>query len=254
MGSETFDPKRFFRLVKLDLALNAGWILPGAAVFFCLMSAGSLSGEFLSGEKPRAPYFFAFVLFVGGLVLTSLAFAELGDRRKIHGFLLLPCSALEKYLSRYVLTSWVYVAASLAEYSGFIVLAQGVNAFFGGQPFSYSGCFNPRLVHLIIAYLVVHPVFLAGAVYFKKQAFLKTLVAIFALPFSLMGFVTVLTRILYHNTIFSPDLSFRWFTGSLMHFLMVISLITRWPFLALPPLLLVIGYLRLKEREAADGV
>jgi hypothetical protein len=263
MKSDNFNLKRFLRLLRADLALNAGWILPAAAVFFWVMTVGSLFKGFLSGNPPIAPFFYFFMLFLGGLIMTSLSFAELADRRKTHGFLLLPCSAFEKYLSRYILTSWLYVAGSLIAYSAFIFLAGTVYSLFHAHTFSYSACFKHQNVRYLFYYLLVHPVFLMGAVYFKKQAFLKTAVAVLALPFILFSFHTLLIRIFYHDTIFLPNYSsqtgFFPFIYSRWEFpnfdlMDIFWLLTLWPFPALPPFLLIIGYLRLKEREAVDGV
>ena len=257
MPSDTFNLKRFLRLVRADLALNTGWILPGAAVFFWVMTVGSLFKGFLTGDPPIAPFFYGVMFFLGGIVMTSLSFSELSDRRRTHGFLLLPCSTLEKYLSRYVLTSWIYVAGSLLVYSVFIFLAGTVHSLVQAKPFSYSACFNQEHVQFLFYYLLVHPVFLLGALFFKRQTFLKTAVAILALPISLMYFRIILVRILYHDSIFLPynySFVFYPFYDVFGDFPSIIWLVIQWPFPVLPPLLLIVGYIRLKEREAVDGV
>jgi hypothetical protein len=257
MPSDTFSLKRFLRLVKADLALNTEWILPGAAVFFWVMTVGSFFKGFLTGDSPVAPGFYLCMMFLGGFFLTSLSFAELGDLRKTRAYLLLPCSAIEKYLSRYLLTSWFYVAASLLAYSAFIFFAGALYSIIKAQPFSFSACFNPANVRYLFDYLLIHPVFLAGAVYFKRQTFLKTMVVILALPAALMGFRMLWDRILYYNSIFHPDhydVFFNIFSVYFKDLRNVICVVSSWPFPALPPFLLIIGYLRLKERESVDGI
>jgi hypothetical protein len=255
--SDTFNWKRFLRLIRMDLTLNAGWISSGTAVLFCLMTAGCLIDGFLTGDKPRAPYYYAFLLFLGGLILTSLSFAETADRRKMHGFLLLPCSTLEKYLSRYVLTSWLVVAAGVGFYSFFIFLARGAYALIDGQPFVFSVFFTRVQMWILLGYLIVHPIFLAGAVFFKKQPFLITVAAIYALTFVLMCFISLLKHVLYWNTIFLPVSSttaFNPLEGYHWDLLGIAFLWARWPSVVLPPLIFLIGYIRLKETESIDGI
>lgn len=263
MKSDVFNWRRFLRLVRADLALNSGWILPGLAVFLCVMTVGSLFKGFFSDDPPIAPFFYFIMLSIGGILLASLSFAELGDRKKEHAYLLLPGSAFEKYLSRYILTSWLYVAGSLFVYSVFILAAAGVYPLFHVKQFSISACFKLKLFLYLLYYLMFHPVFFLGAVYFRKHAFLKTLVALLSLPFILMCFQFLLTRILYHDSVFLPENHFR---GMFFPFLSshwdlwffdlwaIPWLLNLWLFPAIPPFLLIVGYIRLKEREAVDGV
>jgi hypothetical protein len=263
MKSDTFNLKRFLRLLRADLALNAGWILPGAAVFFWAMIVGSFFRGFLTTDTPIAPYFYISMLFFGGIILTSLSFAELGDQKKEHAYLLLPGSAFEKFLSRYILTSWIFMAGILLVYSVFIVIARGVYPLFSDQPFSFSACFDLKLGRTLYYYPLIHPVFFLGAVYFRKQALLKTAVAVIALPIILVCFQILLTRILYHNSVFLPENHFRGFFFPLLashwDFWIIDArdipwLLSLWLFPALPPALLIVGYIRFKEREAVDGV
>jgi hypothetical protein len=257
MKSDVFNWRRFLRLVRADIALNSGWILPGAAVFFWAMIVGSFFKGFLSGDSPPAPFFYILIFSLGGFFLTSRSFTELSDRRKMHGYLLLPGSMLEKYLSRYILTSWLYVAGGVFVYSLFIFLAGGVFSLFHEQPFSYSGFFKPELVQYLLYFLAVHPVFFMGSVYFNNQVLLKTLMVILALPSSLMLYRILLLRILYHDTVFLPNQhSFIFYPifDFIRDPMFIFSVVTRWPFPALPPFLLIIGYIHLKEREAVDGI
>jgi hypothetical protein len=263
MKSDFFNGRRFLRLVRADLALNTGWILPGAAVFFWVMTVGSLFKGFFSSDTSVAPYFFISMLFFGGIFLTSFSFAEVGDQKKEHAYLLLPGSAFEKYLSRYILTSWIYMAGSLFVYTFFIIIARGVYPLFSDQPFSFSACFDLKLGRSLYYYLLVHPVFFLGAVYFRRQALLKTAVAVIALPLVLVCFQTLLIRILYHNSVFLPENNFRglflpllasnWYFW-IFDVWSIPWLLSLWVFPALPPLLLIVGYFRLREREAVDGI
>ena len=263
MPSDTFNMRRFLRLVRADLALNTGWILPGAAVFFWVMTVGSFFKGFLTTDTPIAPYFYMSMVFFGGIILTSLSFGELGDQKKELAYLLLPGSTFEKYLSRYILTSWVYMAGCLFVYSVFIIIARGVYPLLSDQPFSFTACFDFKLGRSLYFYPLIHPVFFLGALYFRRQALLKTAVVAIALPVILVCFQTLLTRILYHNSVFLPESRYRGYFFPLFvsnwDFWMIDVrsipwLLSLWLFPALPPLFLIAGYFRLKEREAVDGV
>jgi hypothetical protein len=280
MKSDIFNLKRFLRLVQADLVLNKGWIFLGTTVFFCVMTVGSLYPGFLTGPRPSAPDFFLFVLFLSGLVLASLSFSELASRGKTHAFLQLPCSTFEKYLSRYFLTSWVYVLAGLIVYSVFIFLARfALSVFhepmiasprfynfyrsvFHGQMDAYTRFFHfydHEIAVTIFYYLIFHAVSFMGAAYYKRQVFLKTTAVFLVSYLSLIYFQKLLIRILYQNIVFHPepfldipilDPIWRYSRGSMFF----VSLLTQWPSPFLSVMFLIIGYLRLKEREAVDGV
>jgi hypothetical protein len=263
MQSDTFNLKRFLRLVRADLALNTGWIFLGSAVYLWVMTIGCLFKGFLTGDRPIAPYFYEAMLFLSGLFLASMSYTEFSDRRKTHSYLLLPSSPLEKYLSRYLLTSWIYIAYSLLVYAAFIFAAMGMVSLFHGHPLPYASFFPKKSIVFLTYYLLAHSVFFWGALYFRRYTFLKTLIVTFSLPFIMLYFCTFMTSILFHDSIFIPEMSislsfipifnpygYLWIPD----FQWLLYLLMRWPYPALPPILLVVAYFRLKEKEAVHGV
>src|SRR5579872_5309262 len=100
--SDIFSFSRLFRLIGNDLSLHKKTILLSAIALLIFFSLFAFS------------YFF--VLYVGGLTLTSMAFYDVHDKQKAHLFLMLPCSNLERWLSKWFLTSIGYIVGTLLVY------------------------------------------------------------------------------------------------------------------------------------------
>jgi len=62
---------------------------------------------------------FPYVLIAGGLIFTSLIFADLHHPLQRFRFLTLPCSNLERFLSRYLLSAPLFYLYVLATYAAF---------------------------------------------------------------------------------------------------------------------------------------
>src|SRR5437870_5174244 len=106
---DTIRPQRLLRLLTNDLRLQTKTILITAitvAVFLALL-------PFHVTGSPDA-YFL--ILYIGGFIVTSMAFNELHDRNKAHYYLTLPCSNLERFLNKWLLTSIGYAIGTLLIY------------------------------------------------------------------------------------------------------------------------------------------
>ena len=105
----TFSPQRLWLLIKRDITIGyRGTLIAAAAVggfvlLFSLLSAIDTRND---------PYYYgmyAALLFLGGYIVTSLAFREVHREESGTFYLTLPGSALEKYLSKLLVTSVGYV-------------------------------------------------------------------------------------------------------------------------------------------------
>jgi hypothetical protein len=188
------------------------------------------------------PFFFA-----GGYVFTSTIFSELHKSNRGYLFLTLPASALEKLLASWLITSVLYVIASIF----IIFLMNVILKVFSGNVMPLFNLFQPSLLKSYAVYLVTQPVFLLGAIYFRGVNFLKTTLALFVIVFIVSIYSTVAARlIVVHN--FSnihafdgnmPDNLMNFFENIFAPTIKIIF----WYCLA--PFFMVVSYFRLKERE-----
>jgi hypothetical protein len=194
-----FSARRFALLLRRDF--SAGYksvIIAMAAVggFIFLVTVISALARQL-GPIHKTMYYP--LLFIGGYVVTSLAFKELHLNGQSVFYLTLPGSGLEKYLSKLLVTSAGYAFGSLFFYTAVSAAAEGVNRLiFGyGHPF-----FNPFQRYTLIAvavYLVTQAVFLVGSVYFRKLAFIKTNLYIWLFGIVLAVLVAVITWLIFRD-------------------------------------------------------
>ncbi len=173
-ASDIFDLRRFALLLQRDFHSGyRGVLIAMAAVGGSVIVISALT----MFQGPAAGFhlnLFVNLLFIGGYIVTSLAFKEMHQNGRAHLYMTLPGSALEKFGSKLLVTSAGYALGAVVFYTAVAAASEGINRLiFGyGHPF-----FNPlsREVLLLLAvYLVTQGVFLAGAVFFRRFAFLKT--------------------------------------------------------------------------------
>jgi hypothetical protein len=172
------DFRRLGLLLQRDLQGGyRGVLITMAAVagFVVLVSALSLLGG-AAGEGFRAFHvgMYTNLLFVGGFVVTSLAFREMYQNGRGYQYLTLPGSALEKFTSKLLLTSVGYALATLVVYSAAAAVSEGINRAIFGFGHALFNPFTREVLTAALVYLVLQSVFLAGSVYFRKLAFVKT--------------------------------------------------------------------------------
>ena len=103
-----FSFRRLSLFIKSDLAINSATIFTfGITTFAVLFLYGLVSANELRADNFH-PVIFAWILFGGGLWLTSKAFADLHNEDQNQNFLLLPASNLEKLLGRLLLMTIGY--------------------------------------------------------------------------------------------------------------------------------------------------
>lgn len=158
-------------LILNDLKLQAKTILIVAAtliVLFALMPFHITSGS--------TAYFF--ILYVGGIFISGSAFADYHDARKAFFSLTLPCSNFERFLSRWIETTILYAIGLLLFYYLFSLLSYTVNLYGYHQQVQLFDVMQPSLWQGILEYFIFQSIILLGAVTFKKNALIKTFLAV----------------------------------------------------------------------------
>jgi hypothetical protein len=210
-------------------------------------------------------------LFLTGCLFASIQFNDLGDAPKGISYLLLPASLFEKLLTALLFSVVLYFICYTAIYylvdfimvkisnslmvTGFeqtkgakYVPQEIINVFV--SPFSNVNLF----FYLLLIYFSVQSIFMLGSVYFVKHSYIKTLV------WGLIVFLVlvfwehkVVESFMPHGSFFKPFTIYRvvendkqlmirlpeWISSILL-FLMMYTL---------PPILWIVTYFRLKEKE-----
>ncbi len=205
--------------------------------------------------------FYPLTLFIGGFIFTSICFGELANEQSRISYLTVPASVFEKVGSRLLVTSVGYVIVSAGFYFLFTLAAFAVNRLLFGVSHPIFNPGHPVILLCMALYLVTQSVFFLGAVYFRNNAFIKTIVALFVFAFALqvfagLVFLGTLYLVTAINRIDFPfDLFFRGeyypavppFFAEAGRVAWVVVRILFWFVLA--PLMWVTSYFRLKDTE-----
>ena len=121
--------------------------------------------------------FFPITLFVGGIVATSVTFGDLHSKQRGYTYLTLPASMFEKFLSKLLFTTVGYCIIAILGFFVFSLVAAGLTRIFFGVSHKIFNPFQPGVWKFMALYIVSHSIFFFGAVFFKKQTLVKTVLS-----------------------------------------------------------------------------
>ncbi len=186
--TKSFDINRIGLLIKKELFYQrrAPWVIVGA-VFIVLMVFHLLMASEAPGENDLPSnhvIFYILTLVFLGTIFTSAAFNELNNKSEAHHYLSIPASHLEKLISKWLVTGVLFILAFNIFYWIYAMFSNVLSSFFFDVSADMWNPFEPRqqlngFTPFFISkfYLATHTVYLAGAVYFRKFAYFKTMIA-----------------------------------------------------------------------------
>lgn len=243
-----FEISRFWLLLKMELSRSRkGLLMTLAIIFGSLFILGLLLGPIIDPGMvvfEHSPAY-AFTLLIGGFILSSLAYRDLGNPLRRYNYLTLPVSTFEKFLSMWLLTSVGWILLYTMIFTIYTLIANAIGPLLYGhltfESFEPLGPFASRTMRY---YFVLQGIFLAGAAHFRGYPFPKTL-----LTLVLFGAVSGTIMYFIMKGMFDfdmgpdPDPFAGMPTGQLW---MVLQWLFWW---LLAPLCWVVAYLGLKEQE-----
>jgi hypothetical protein len=190
----------FFSWNRFKLLIARDWSIHSKMMIITL---GTIIGIFLFwnliyptniytlADRPTG---FLWLLFFGGIFLTSNAFKELQNPQNRTNYFMLPASYFEKYISRWGLTSIGYALAVLLFYTFFYWSVNLASFLFSNHFPPFFNPFNWIFLKSMLIYSVIHAMFFLGAVYFRKNVMIKTLFALAIFGIILSVFSLILGR------------------------------------------------------------
>ena len=179
--NSNFSIQRIGYLIRKDIWESrkiAGII--GMAVFgFFLMIFMSFGRR---AEETPHEVLYPMLLFIGGFIFTSIIFRELYTKPRGQFYLTLPASNFEKLLSKWLLSAILYPIAITIFYWLFSIIANGLYAYWYGEPLvGFMTDWTRELKDLIPFYIVFQTLFFLGAITFTKYNIFKTFFSMFVL-------------------------------------------------------------------------
>ncbi len=251
-----FNGGRFWHLIKNDLLTNYRTLMIAVGAALGLFLFANIISMISVDRVLVLTVFYPLILFIGGFIVTSQAFSDLHHPQRSYVYLTLPASNLEKFFSKLVLTTVGFVVFTLILYFLFSVFMSLVNLMLFGQSYPLFNPFGQTVWITIGIYAITQSLFLTGAVFFKRNALIKTLFTLFILQLVLSIFVAIVGRILFwdlfHGFEFSInviepsfDIQEKW-ENFLFGFVDLMKFLFFW---VLAPFLWFVTYTRLKETE-----
>lgn len=254
-----FDPRRFFLLMRNELFIHRSFFIIFLAatvgVLFVLSSARFFSGSIRMIVFPNL--YFIFLLIIG-LIITEKTFRGIHDDVKGPAWLTLPASSFEKYSSRLFFCTVVIAAGSMVFFFLLSLLSECINHLLFEPSHLLFDPFKGQTLASTYKYFIVQSIFMLGAIYFKKNPFVKTVLGLVVYVFIFIISIAIALKIFFGG--YFLDLQ----SGSLdaaivMLFDESLALTKIWSIIkdsvyvahwyVLAPLCWITGYIRLKEKE-----
>jgi len=196
-----FSSRRFGRLLLREVAgsyrslLIAMGAVGGAVILFSALGVlGLTRASRGAGSESMYLGFFTNLLFLGGFIVTSLAFREIWQTGGGIFYLALPGSIFEKFLSKLLITSVGFAVGSTVFMAITAVVSQLINSLLFGIGFHF-GDVGAQLLsagRMVGIYLITQSVFLLGSIWFRKTAFVRTAlwIVIFGVGIGIIALIT----------------------------------------------------------------
>lgn len=176
-----FSIRRLSLLIKRQVYSSGSSLMiafGGIAGFLLILSL--LVAYFNPAALPGLTAVYFVAMFVGGFIYTSNIFNEMHQIQRSYSFLTLPVSVTERLLSAWILSGIIFPLASLLIMSLIVTLANLLmNLAFELSPF--QSIFSGSSINAVKVYVVLQSIFFLGAIYFRKNNFIKTILALFVL-------------------------------------------------------------------------
>ena len=226
-----FSVTRLRQLIINDLMCHKkiiSVVILAFVLFNLLMPISMMSGF---GE-------YTFLLYTVGLTISALAFNDLHNPLKSYQLLMLPCSNLERFLSKWLLTSIIYALGTLIIYYVCSLLKIGLTVFVLREFMPPLTLIQWPLWLSIGKYICLQSLFLLGAITFKKHPLIKTSIVTTLLPVALFVFAWCLSWLICPHCTHISDIMNTLLNG----------LITAFE-IALAPVCWYVTYVKLTEYE-----
>jgi hypothetical protein len=263
------SPRRLGHLLLRELAggyrsvLIAMAAVAGVIIISSILSVFGLSRVTRGGDGGFYFGYFMNLLFIGGFIVTSLAFKEVWQNGGGIFYLTLPGSTLEKLLSKLLVTSIGYALGSMVFMAAVAAVSEGINLLlFGyGHGMPDLGGQIVGALKAVLFYVIAQSVFLLGSIWFKKTALVRTAlwIMIIGVAAVIVAFVTVRFSMGHLFTMGPQGWSFNldenglrsWFApGTRATGIAEAARITAWVYVgALAPVCWLATYFRLAEAE-----
>jgi hypothetical protein len=240
-----FDISRMVNFIKRQTALNASSTMIGAlATFGALLVVSGIYGYFFPHAVTTLIHIYLVTFYIVILVFTSKIFDELHNPQKGYAYLTLPVSTAEKLWGSWILSAPVFTVL----FSGICIVLYFLACLMGGRMEAFHKIFDLDNIEGVGIFIIIQSIFFLGAIYFKKNNFMKTVATLIIFWLAIAAYIRLLTwpfglnhTHIYGNINNDDLMKFRDF---MMLWVRDVGFYTLFG-----PFMLLVSYFRLKERQ-----
>lgn len=247
-----FSVQRFILLMKRYIIFNSKTLLIGLGALSGVMIFISLLQTYFAGgifNLQALTQTGQTIIYIGGFILTSMVFKELHSPARSQFYLTLPATTSEKLFSSWILSSIGFIVAANVALSLVLLLSNGLASLIWSSSVGLFNPFSNQSIQAMSVFIVLQSIFFLGAIYFRKNNFLKTILSLFVISFIINIIVALFMYILFGQMGVGGNMEN-------MPADFIITMESTVPKMAriafygiIAPLCLLIAYFRLKERE-----
>lgn len=253
--NQSFNFNRLYLLMRRQILSNAnGWLIAFGAVAGSLLVISLLVALSRPSELTGLDGLYLSVMFIGGYVFTSNIFAELHQPQRSYQYLTLPVSLTERLTGAWLITAVFFPIIALLGMALIVIIANLIASLtFNITPFQQV--FSEGNFTAMKTYFVTQSAFLLGAAYFRKNNFLKTLLALFVVVVIFQLIIALAGWAMFSSLTEGPGMQFQFGPGAVSTemeslFLKQIPKIVSFVFWYLTvPFFLITTWFSLKERQ-----
>ena len=262
-ASEVLDWRRLGLLLRNDLIGGyRGFLLRAAAVAGVIVVIEIVAALVSNAPKEQAQFWWFYVFLFGwGIVMASGALTELHDRTRNEAYLLLPASALEKVLVRFVLVTLGFYVFFIVFSTVLALVTQTVDVLVLGRQMRWFPRPGEGLQWVFFGnFVVAQSVFFLGAAWFRKAHIFKTALAVAVIYFGLLAFAYIVAYLLVPQFRDGWGLSFREYELAAVYDAYptlidgAVRVLEVAYFAGLPALSCFVAWLRVRETQVSHGV
>ncbi|MFW6248884.1 MAG: hypothetical protein ACOC4J_03850 [Bacteroidota bacterium] len=247
-----FSMKRFILIMNRYVTFNLkSWLIALGALMGIIIIVGLLNVYQSGGINILEPISVVgtVLVMISGFILTSMTYSELHTPAKSQFFLTLPATTSEKLFAHWLVTSVVYILLANLLVSLAVLIYTSVSMLLWNSNFVFFNPFTIGNLELMGIYVIVHSIFFLGAIHFRKNNFMKTILSVFVIA-TIINIVVVSVSYLFVGTT-NFEMSGEGSNPELIHFientLPMVGKIFLYGLLA--PFCLLVSFYKLKERE-----
>jgi len=237
MKQSTFSLKRVWLLLYIDIKLSIKSLLLMLLIPLALLCIFSLDPIYTRQNIYDAGLqtFKAFIL-IGGIALSTYAFAQMYTKSENHFWYMLPANQLEKFTSKLLFSLFYYFFILLL----FPIIMVITQMFLATE--NYTNIYSPPFLEMLgyfKKYILYASIFLLGASFFRKYTFIKTLVSVFIIIATI-----IVTSFIWLETSLKFSLEYKNHIMNLNIYIFVAIILLLW----------ILTYFSMKRSQVSDGV